>query len=291
MIQDITILPANLVTLVLESFLYGFLVLLFISTVYFLATRQTLAGQSAKHHLTSLVFLTIAALFTLITVHWSIVIYQPFFSFIHLGNAASEDTFYADLAQPSELAKFSLFFVAVLLGDSLVTYRLWIICGKNLKVVIFPVVALIGLAVCCIGFVIEVSNWNPSLRGARFEEESRPWEVAGIALSVLANFYSTGFIISRMLKVKKAASPSKTSLAWFLSIVIESAALQAVWLTISITTILFDSDAQFFTMDGFPAIIGISNTLIHARVGLGWSQGSAGSREKKLGNKPPGNAA
>jgi hypothetical protein len=68
MMQDITILPANLVTLVLESFLYGFLVLLFISTVYFLATRRTLAGQSAKHHLTSLVFLTIAALFTLITV-------------------------------------------------------------------------------------------------------------------------------------------------------------------------------------------------------------------------------
>ncbi|KAJ7798912.1 hypothetical protein B0H14DRAFT_2530202 [Mycena olivaceomarginata] len=277
MIQDITILPANLITLVLESFLYGFLVLLFISTVYFLATRRTLAGQSAKHHLTSLVFLTIAALFTLITVHWSIVIYQVFFSFIHLGNAASEDTFYTDLAQPSELAKFSLFFVAILLGDSLVTYRLWIICGQNLKVVIFPVVALIGLAVWCIGFVIEVSSWNPSLRGARFEEESRPWEVTGIVLSVLANFYSTGFIISRMLRVTRAASQSKTILAWFLSIVIESAALQAVWLAISITTILFDSDAQFFTMDGFPAIIGISNTLIHARVGLGWSQGSAGS--------------
>jgi hypothetical protein len=44
MMQDITILPANLVTLVLESFLYGFLLLLFISTVYFLATRRTLAG-------------------------------------------------------------------------------------------------------------------------------------------------------------------------------------------------------------------------------------------------------
>jgi hypothetical protein len=85
--------------------------------------------------LTSLVFLTVAALFTVITAvsvmaliilllmtagkHWS-VIYQAFFSFIHLGNTTSEDAFYADLAQPSELAKLTLFFVAVLLGDSLI---------------------------------------------------------------------------------------------------------------------------------------------------------------------------
>jgi hypothetical protein len=52
--------------------------------------------------------------------HWSIVIYQAFFSFVHLANATSEDAFYADLAQPSELAKLILFFVAVLLGDSLI---------------------------------------------------------------------------------------------------------------------------------------------------------------------------
>ncbi|KAJ7898551.1 hypothetical protein B0H14DRAFT_2674754 [Mycena olivaceomarginata] len=279
MMQDITILPANLVTLVLESFLYGFLLLLFISTVYFLATRRTLAGQSATHHLTSLVFVTVAALFTVITAHWSIVIYQAFFSFVHLGNATSEDAFYADLAQPSELAKLTLFFVAVLLGDSLITYRLWIICGKTLKVVIFPVVALIGVAVSSVGLVIELSNWEPSLRGARFHEESGPWEATAFGLSLLYGFSSMG---TRNKEVKKTA-------VWFLSILIESAALQAVWLTISTMTLLFRSDAQFFTSDSFPAILGISNTMIHARVGLGWSQGSAGSREKTLTNKSPEN--
>ncbi|KAF8181177.1 hypothetical protein K438DRAFT_1188646 [Mycena galopus ATCC 62051] len=143
--QGITIIPANLATLVLESFLYGLLMLLYISTVYFLTTRRTLAGKTTKHHLTSLVFLGVTALFLTVTVHWSLVVYQAFFAFIHLSNTVSEDAFYADLAQPSEVAKIFFFFIAILLGDSLVTYRLWIIWGRNMKVVILPIFALVGL--------------------------------------------------------------------------------------------------------------------------------------------------
>jgi hypothetical protein len=66
---DITILPANLACLILESFLYGLLLLLFISTIYLLAMRRTLTGttRTAKYHLPSLVFLGVTALFLLVT--------------------------------------------------------------------------------------------------------------------------------------------------------------------------------------------------------------------------------
>jgi hypothetical protein len=66
---DITILPANLTSLVLESYLYGILVILSTSTIYFFATRRTLAGknQAPRHHFTSLVFLGIANLFLVVT--------------------------------------------------------------------------------------------------------------------------------------------------------------------------------------------------------------------------------
>ncbi|KAJ7858594.1 hypothetical protein B0H13DRAFT_2356451 [Mycena leptocephala] len=180
---DITLVPANLTTLVLESFLYGLLLILFISTVYFIATRRTLAStnQTARHHFTSLVFLGVTALFLIVTVHWSIVIYQTFFAFIHLGSAAAEDAFYADLAKPVEVAKATILFVAILLGDALV---------------------------------------------------------------------------------------------WFLSILVESAALQTLWLILTAVTLLVNTDVDFILADNFPAILGISNTLIHARVGLGWSPNS-----------------
>ncbi|KAJ7912415.1 hypothetical protein B0H13DRAFT_2271621 [Mycena leptocephala] len=253
---DITILPANLATLVLESFLYGLLLLLFISTVYFFATRRTLAGasQTARHHFTSLVFLGLAALFLVATVHWSIVIYQAFFAFIHLGTISAEDAFYADLAQPSEVAKEILFFVAVLLGDALVrlsrsmfpeTYRLWIIWGRNRYVVVFPILALIGLA---------------------------------------------GLIIFRISRITKTNS-TESHLTWSLSILAESAALQTLWLTLTAVTLFADSDVEFIGVDCFPAILGISNTLIHARVGLGWSSSSvAGHYKPQSATKYPGDA-
>ncbi|KAJ6514602.1 hypothetical protein DFH09DRAFT_998839, partial [Mycena vulgaris] len=143
---DITILPANLATLVLESCLYGILLLLFISTIYFLATRRTLVGhnQSTKHHFTSLVFLGVTSLFRVITAHWIVVIYQAFFAFIHLASATAEDAFYADLSQQSEIIKVILFSSSILIGDSLIIYRLWIIWGLNRYVVIFPTFTLIG---------------------------------------------------------------------------------------------------------------------------------------------------
>lgn len=48
------------------------------------------------------------------------MIYQAFFAFILLGTNATEDAFYANLAQQPEVLKSVLLFIAVLLGDALV---------------------------------------------------------------------------------------------------------------------------------------------------------------------------
>ncbi|KAJ6592329.1 hypothetical protein B0H19DRAFT_856698, partial [Mycena capillaripes] len=77
--------------------------------------------------------------------HWSFVIYQAFFAFIHLGTNATEDAFYADLAQKPEVVKSVLLCIAVLLGDALVTYRLWIVWGQSRHVILFPTLALFGV--------------------------------------------------------------------------------------------------------------------------------------------------
>ncbi|KAJ7494912.1 hypothetical protein FB451DRAFT_1163648 [Mycena latifolia] len=272
---DISILPTNLACLILESFLYGLLLLLFISTIYFLAMRRALTGttQTAKYHLPSLTFLGVTALFLLVTVHWSIAIYQAFFAFIHLGSVAAEDAFYADLAQKAEVAKAVLLSFAILLGDVLVTYRLWVIWGGNRKIVIFPIFALIGVAVAETGLVIDLAKWEPRLHGASCDAESRPWEATGFVLSLVVGFPA-----------------SSTVNKWFLSILVESAALQTFWLIFGGITILFGSVAASIAMYTFPAILGISNTLIHARVGLGWSQGSAATYNPKASGKYPKNA-
>ncbi|KAJ6511766.1 hypothetical protein DFH09DRAFT_999341, partial [Mycena vulgaris] len=275
---DIPVLSANLATLVVESCLYGILLLLFISTVYFLATRRTLAGhnQSIKHHFTSLVFLGVTGLFMVITAHWIVVIYQAFFAFIHLASPKAEDTFYADLSQQSEIIKATLVFSSVLLGDSLIIYRLWIIWGRNRFVVIFPMVTLIGTFVTSIGNVYEFTQWEPRLRGALFYKESKPWTATGFILSLLTTVYSTALIAFRISKVNNVKTVSQSRLMSFLAILVESAALQMLWLAFTVITQFATSDAEFIASDTFPVIIGISNLLIHARVGLGWSHDSTG---------------
>ncbi|KAF8181175.1 hypothetical protein K438DRAFT_1768015 [Mycena galopus ATCC 62051] len=82
---------------------------------------------------------------TIILANLATLVLEAFFPFIHFGSAVSEDAFYADLAQPSEVAESFFFFIAILPGDALVAYRLWIIRRRNMKVVIFPMFALVGL--------------------------------------------------------------------------------------------------------------------------------------------------
>jgi hypothetical protein len=67
---DFTTLPVNFASLILASCFYGILIVLFVSTIYFLATRRTLAGktQTSRHHFTSLPFLGVTGLSLVITV-------------------------------------------------------------------------------------------------------------------------------------------------------------------------------------------------------------------------------
>ncbi|KAK7045046.1 hypothetical protein R3P38DRAFT_2508864 [Favolaschia claudopus] len=278
--QGITLLPANLITVVLESFLSGLLCLLFASTIYFFTTRRTLAGERPKHHLLSYVFVGVTTLFVVAIVHWTIVIYQAFFAFVHLGEAKSEDKFYADLSQPSEIAKAILISIAVVLGDALVTYRLWIIWGQTRKIAIFPLLALLLLFACFLVVDIKMSNWNPNSRGTTWDKDSGPWMTTAFVVSLLANLYNTGFIIFRILRASKTTPAGQSTLVWFLSILIESATLQTSWLLFTGIVEVLKSDLTCVTLDNFPAILAVSNTLIHARIGLGWSKEPAVAERK-----------
>ncbi|KAJ6540003.1 hypothetical protein DFH09DRAFT_1396617 [Mycena vulgaris] len=139
--------------------------------------------------------------------------------------------------------------------------------------------ALIGKFVTSIGIVREATQWEPRLRGALFYEESKPWTATGCILSFLTTAYSTAFIAFRISRVNSVKIASQSRLMSFLSILVESAALQTLWLGFTTITQLASSDTAFIASDTFPVIIGIANLLIHARVELGWSQDSAASKK------------
>ncbi|KAJ7668254.1 hypothetical protein B0H17DRAFT_1142496 [Mycena rosella] len=197
----------------------------------------------------------------MITVHWILVIYQAFFAFIHLGNASAEVAFYEDYAQGPEAVKETLLFSVALLGDALVAYRLWIIWGRNRFVIIFPIFALVGMVAISVAMVIQL---------VKSESELVDTLLTGLApLKLMASYSPLCCIIFHICRVTRVKSGSGSRLKfnkWFLVILIESAAIQTFWQIFALAT-YGEVDAR----DTFPAIVGISNTLIHARVGLGWS--------------------
>ncbi|KAJ6464458.1 hypothetical protein C8R45DRAFT_500209 [Mycena sanguinolenta] len=272
---DITSLSAGLPSLVLESCLYGIALILFISTIYFIATRRTLASnrQTVKHHFLSPVFVGAMILFLAATAHWIVEIYLTFSLFSQFNGAIPKQAFYASPTHGTDIVEAALLFTAILVGDSLMVYRLWIVCqAQNLRVLIFPICGLSGVLVMVIGvsYVFSQSKSNaPFLDNT----ELKPWVATGFVLSLLTSFYCTGFIAFRILKFN-LHSTRNSGLTFFLSVLVESAALQTFWLIFTSASNLAGSSVEFLTLGAFPIVLCISNLLIHARVGLGWSPDS-----------------
>ncbi|KAJ7617348.1 hypothetical protein FB45DRAFT_1104734 [Roridomyces roridus] len=281
---DIAIVPANFIALLLDTFLFGIVLLLFISDIYFLATQRTLAGKirPRKHHFTSLVFICVAFLFLIITTHWALSVYQGYFALIRLGSGASAQAFYGDVSQPSQIAKTVLLLFSVLVGDSLAvdfsfvgrlaqqtrfgisdlhSYRDYSLISAN----------MLTTVVAGVGIILEFVNAE-SLHVSG-TAQIRGWTAIGFGASLLNNIYCTGLIAYRISTAK--ASPESRLMA-FCDILVESAALQSFWFIFASATTLASSNSEFFATEAFPAIIGITNLLIHARVGLGCSSDTAG---------------
>ncbi|KAJ6514591.1 hypothetical protein DFH09DRAFT_1099548 [Mycena vulgaris] len=170
----------------------------------------------------------------------------------------------------SEIIKVILFFSSMLIVDSLIIYRLWIIWGLNCYVIIFPMFTLMGTFVTSIGNVPEFAQWEPRLREALFYKESKPWTATGSILSLLYSFLS--------ILVESAALQTYALMDPHINSVLTRSSTR-LWLCFNTITQLANSDTELIPSDTFPVIIGVPNLLIHARVGLGWSQDSAAPRK------------
>ncbi|KAJ7689335.1 hypothetical protein B0H17DRAFT_640916 [Mycena rosella] len=270
------LLAANLAAAVFESCLYGILLILFVSTMYFWGRRRR-AGRGGTRR-TSPLFVGIVALFAMVTAHWIMVIFQIFYAFVHLGGSEPADTFYADLSQPSELIKMIFFAIALLIGDGLIIQRLWVIWGKKTQILIFPLFTWVGMGMSFVGIVYQFSKWEPALRGLPFLADLKPWLTMATVFSFATSIYSTALIASKIWRINKGiralSAGTGKGMMPILAIIIESAALQTLWLMVTFFSVLLTADLAFTVTDPFPTIVAICNMLIHCRVGLGWAQGS-----------------
>ncbi|KAJ7616070.1 hypothetical protein FB45DRAFT_935232 [Roridomyces roridus] len=270
--MSFSIVSLNLAGLALSTFFYGIYFVLFFISMYLLM-RRSQTGESIYR---TAVFNSALLLFILITSHWIMILARIFLAFQEERNA---ELFLADSRQSTALAQNTIVVFCTLIGDSLIIHRLWVVWSGSKLVLIFPVVSLLGLTVD--SFVSDYVNWryadvfaNPSLK-------------VGAVLTLLTNVYCTALITWRIWAVTRRSMPvGGTNLMHFLVIWIESTAFHAFWAILFFVLYQAESEFQYIVIEAVPEVVGFVNTLIHTRVGLGWT-----SEQMQMTDSPGGFSA
>ncbi|KAJ7106639.1 hypothetical protein C8R44DRAFT_805603 [Mycena epipterygia] len=254
----ISLVAVSMATVVLESLLYGLLLVLFSTNLYLRITRYarprvfvSRGGLWWNH-----IVISNMAIFVTCTVHWIITVERFFLAF--LGSAGDPLQFYLDESQLTLVMSNNLVIVAVLIGDTVIIHRLWIIWNRDLRVVFVPVLSWLGILTLEIAYIFTQSTiTNNSILTA--------W-----ATNLIPN---SAFIAWRIWKTSRAEVEVGGGLLMpVLGILIESAVIWTTWEISFGATFWTGSTLQLILSDLTPSIVGLVNLLIYLRIGLGWSR-------------------
>ncbi|KAJ7649023.1 hypothetical protein DFH06DRAFT_556688 [Mycena polygramma] len=273
--MTVPLIAANLATLFVGSLFYGMYIVLFFISMHLLLRRynatQTLhKSRQTSSIFTSTVFVSAICLFLVVTAHWTTIVYRSFIAYVALQHGDEAETFFRDHTQLSEVIQSCFMSLSVVIGDSLIIHRLWVVWAHRKFVLAVPVVSLLTLTV---GSFISLTITEHST-----DVFANPLLKMSTILTLLINVYCTVFIAWKIWTITKASMPSLasgTSLNHFIVIVVESAGLYACWAVFFAITYEVQSNLQSTVIQTAPALVGLVNALIQTRVGLGWTSEKA----------------
>ncbi|KAF9067880.1 hypothetical protein BDP27DRAFT_1383836 [Rhodocollybia butyracea] len=216
-------------------------------------------------------------IFMCVTAHWIITFIRLFEAFITAKDPLGPAHFVNDLAQPTYIVKTGFLCAALIIVDILVIYRLWIITDKKLYIIVLPVMTWIGLLVSNVGITYQFTR--RALGTDVFLFAAARWITSQCVFSLCTNIYCTSLICWTLIRHDRMnyTHGLSTNILKVLAIFIESATIYTAWTIFFFISYLLKADIQFFAIDVFPSMAGISFMLINVRVGLGWAKISEAS--------------
>ncbi|KIK67734.1 hypothetical protein GYMLUDRAFT_36485 [Collybiopsis luxurians FD-317 M1] len=275
---QISLVRTNLATAGIESFLYGIFFVLTASSITLALYRQKRlrANRNLPQSRYALWKQPMSygtfGLATTVTAHWILSFFRLFQAFVFVNGGKSPEDFYSDLRATSLVVKTAFLFASLILCDTLIIYRLWIVWSHNYYVIIFPVMTLTGLLVCGIGLPVQLASFAPNL--TIFANQAGRWITSDCVFTLCTNLYSTSMIGYRIWSINRVTlgmSYGAKNLMSILGIFVESAAIYTAWTIFVFVTYLSGSNIQFLGSDVWPHAAGISFMLINVRVSLGWA--------------------
>ncbi|KAF7373092.1 hypothetical protein MSAN_00517000 [Mycena sanguinolenta] len=257
--HDLTIDRASLIALIIETLNIG------ISTTLSAATAQLILKKSASN-LTRHLLVTLGLIWVLCIAHWIIDIVRASQAFIDTPGKAIE--YYSLVSNSLEAAKDGVYITVTLVADHFMIYRLYVVWNRNWVIVIVPMLVWIGAAIS--GYTVTHLLLLAG-DGNLFISSLAPWALTFFAMSLSLNVICTFLIAGRIIWTNSRVRTVRSGQNYVhtaLMILIESAALYSLSLTVLLVLYDLGLNSQYILLDWTTSLIGIAFSLIIYRLAM-----------------------
>ncbi|KAL1942174.1 hypothetical protein VTO73DRAFT_6238 [Trametes versicolor] len=275
----------NLALTCVESAFFGIFFVLAVTSLAVLVVRHSNRSStfngvppSSERIWASPLFIGTVLLLMTVTAHWIITVRRLFEAFLLHGGGQHPATYYLTVEAPTQVAATAFVVASVIVGDIILTYRIWVVWDRRWSLIIFPTLCTLGYVAMGISVIQLFAVYRPG--ESPFVNAAQRRIITTAAFTLTTNIYGTASIAYRIWTSNRALKHDHTlpgmGLTEALVIFIESAALYTAWTLFFLVSYSSNSLLEAFAFHCIPAATGISFMLIIVRVGLGfhWSPAS-----------------
>jgi len=214
------------------------------------------------------------ALYILATCHISLDFARLIQGFVFTDSGLDRITYFSNVALKINVAKDFLYITSLIVGDSVIVWRCWIVWRKKWAIVALPLLMLLGEAIA--GYVAIGKYLSPDLTT---DTSIKPWGTAMFSVSLATNVVVTSLTAGRIWWISRTtnklmASGGTRSLA-AVTLIIESGLAITIAKIIEFSTfqIAFagtvNMQAIYIMFELMPQLFGIIPTVIILSIQVG----------------------
>ncbi|CCM06865.1 uncharacterized protein FIBRA_09171 [Fibroporia radiculosa] len=254
-----------------ESFIWGVY-----SVLFGLSIRQIVLNGYSRFNKVSTAAIII--LYCLATVHASLVLARLIQGFIVYRDTIGPVAYFSGVGYKINLAKEAIYITAIILGDSVVVWRLYVVWSKNIWVAMLPILLILGTAItgyaCIAQWELPTVNYTDSVF----------WATAMYSISLCTNVVVTITTAARIwymiYQTERILGVVESRYFRVIMLILESGFILAAAKVIELTLFELTGDdetyggnkAVWIVLESMPQLMGILPTLIVLAVNTGFTR-------------------
>jgi len=255
---------AKLISIYVQSILYGAYTVLFVLTSWVLIYRR----QRGRPALKSMIGISLV-MFILATMHISVNFTRIIQAFIiHRNEPGGPGAYFNQLSSFTQLFGSTIYVAQTLVGDGVVLYRCYLVWGRKFAIIAFPCLLFVGSFATGIGILYSFARVVPN--APVFVQQLQQWIISFFISTFATNVICTGLVAFRIWFINRQTIVfTGYSMRPIIFLVVESGAVYSMTLLVLLILYKVQSWFQYVVLDAVSAIVGLVFSMIIIRIGLG----------------------